>query len=188
MRKSVFTTADVDNINELCQIDPESQSGQKKIALLDSYTIVLPIEIQNIDSYLAPSDDRCFPGSTFVPRALVKDEASLKHAFGLINKETLATGEMYSLAGFNASQIKRETVRPRAEIGICPIFVDKVQSPCMLKHAMIYDGIGFLSPDQTPVIRAHQPLYSILKQLQLQFPESELAEDSFFCDDGGTPH
>ena len=35
----------------------------------------------------------------------MKDEASLKHAFGLINKETLAKGEMCSLAEFNASQI-----------------------------------------------------------------------------------
>ena len=90
---------------------------------------------------------------------------------------------MCSLAGFNESQIQRETVGPRAEIGICPIFVDKGQSPSMLKHAMIpaKDGIGFLNPGQTPVIGADQPLYSILKQLQWQFPENELGEDSFLC-------
>ena len=40
----------------------------------------------------------------------MKDEASLKHVFGLINKETLARGEMCSLAGFNVSQIQSETV------------------------------------------------------------------------------
>ena len=115
----------------------------------------------------------------------------MKHAFGLINKETLAKGEMFSLAGFNASQIQRETVRPRAEIGKCPIFVNKAQSPSMMKHAMILakDGIAFLNPGQTPVIGADQPLYSILKQLQWQFPEGELGEDSFFVMmGGGGPH
>ena len=48
----------------------------------------------------------------------MKDEASLKHAFGLINKVTLAKGEMCSLAGFNVSHINV------TEIGICPILVD----------------------------------------------------------------
>ena len=38
-----------------------------------------------------------------------------------------------------------------------------------------------LNPGQTPVIGADQPLYSILKQLQWQFPENELGEDSFLC-------
>ena len=144
MRKSVFTTADVDNINEmvrstlgqndlngtftshltadneglrreLCKIDPESQSDREKIALPDSYTIVPAIELRNVDIYLAPSDDMCIPESTCVPGALVKDEASLKDTFGLINKETLSKGETCSLVGFNASQIQRETVKPRAE-------------------------------------------------------------------------
>ena len=51
----------------------------------------------------------------------------------------------------------------------------------MMKHAMILDknGISFLNPGQTPVIGADQPLYSILKQLQWQFPESELGENYF---------
>ena len=77
-----------------------------------------PIELRNVDIYLAPSDERCIPESTCVPGALVKDEASLKHAFGLINKHTLAKGEMCSLAGFNVSHINV------TEIGICPILVD----------------------------------------------------------------
>ena len=85
---------------------------------------------------------------------------------------------------FNVKQLNHVLNR------ICPIFVDKAQSPSMMKHAMILakDRITFLNPGQTPVIRADQPLYSILKQLQWQFPESELGEGLSFCDDGGTPH
>ena len=59
-----------------------------------------------------------------------------------------------------------------------------------MKHATILakDGMAILNPGKTLVIGADQPLYSILKQLQWQFSESELGENSFFCDDGGTPH
>ena len=50
----------------------------------------------------------------------------------------------------------------------------------MMKHAMILakDGIAFLNPDQTPVIGADQPLYTILKQLQT-------GRGHIFCADGG---
>ena len=64
-------------------------------------------------------------------------------------------------------------------MGICPILVDKAQSPSMMKHATILakDGMAILNPGKTQVIGADQPLYSILKQLQWQFPKSELGED-----------
>ena len=88
----------------------------------------------------------------------------MKRDIGLINKYTVAKGVMCSLAGFNASLIQRETVRPRAEIEICPIFVNKAQSPSMMQHAMILAkyGITFLNPGQRPLIGADQPLYSML--------------------------
>ena len=87
---------------------------------------------------------------------------------------------MCLLAGFNASLIQRETVIPRAGRGICPTIVNKAQSPSMMKHATILakDGIAFLNPDQTPVIGADQPLYTILKQLQT-------GRGHIFCADGG---
>ena len=106
-RKSVFTTADVDSINEIVrsmfrlydlnctmlsftnhltsdneglkrelkynQLDPESQPEQKKIALPDSNSIALPIELRNVDIYLTQSNERCFPESTYVTDALVTD-------------------------------------------------------------------------------------------------------------------
>ena len=49
------------------------------------------------------------------------------------------------------------------------------------------NGIAFLNSDQTPyqLCRSTTLRQLLLKQLQGQFPESELGEDSF-CDDVGT--
>ena len=220
MRRFVFTTADVDNINEivrstlgqsdldgtmisftnhltpdneglkreLCQVHCDTDTDRKNISLPDSYTIVPPIELTNSDIYLTPSDNPYMPGTTHIPGAITKTEAWLKHASTLVNREEdLTKGDMCSFSGFNASLIPPESMRPRAEIGICPLFLEKAQSPSMMKHAMIIakDGIAFLNPGQTPVLGADQPLYSILKQLQWQFPDSGLGEDSFFVMMGG---
>lgn len=61
-----------------------------------------------------------------------------------------------------------ESVKPRAEIGVLPLFPDKAATPAMMKHAMelTKKGTEFLNPGQTGVLGADQPLYAILKQLQ----------------------
>ena len=47
---------------------------------------------------------------------------------------------MCSLAGLNAILIQHETVLPYVEIEICPIFVDKAQSPSMMKQEACHDS------------------------------------------------
>ena len=57
-------------------------------------------------------------------------------------------------AGFNANLLNEDTIKPKAVIGVLPLFPDKAASVPMVKHAM---NIGkrvteFLNPGQTPVI------------------------------------
>lgn len=71
-----------------------------------------------------------------------------------------------------------ESVKPKAVIGVLPLFPDKASSPSMMKHAMnlAVQDTQFFNPGQTPVLGGDQPLYAIAKQLQWSFPET-LGED-----------
>ena len=71
-----------------------------------------------------------------------------------------------------------DSVKPRAEIGVFPLFPEKAASPSMMKHAMelTMKGTSFLNPGQTAVLGADQPLYAIAKQLQWRYPNL-LGED-----------
>ena len=61
-----------------------------------------------------------------------------------------------------------DTVKPKAVVGVLPLFPDKAATPCMMKHAMqlAMQGTEFLHPGQTAVFGADQPLYALAKQLQ----------------------
>ena len=67
--------------------------------------------------------------------------------------------------------ITKEKMRPRAEIEIFPLFVERLSSPCMVKHSMevVKVAIEFLNSGQTPVIDMEQPLHSLAKEIQWQY-------------------
>ena len=39
-------------------------------------------------------------------------------------------------AGYNASRMSDETIKPKALIGVLPLFPDKAATPAMMKHEM----------------------------------------------------
>ena len=66
-----------------------------------------------------------------------------------------------------------------------PLWRDQAHSVATIKHAMakIRDTVAFLNPGQTPVIAADQPLYALAKQIQWKWPE--YGEDKFMIMFGG---
>ena len=66
-----------------------------------------------------------------------------------------------------------------------PLWRDQAHSVATIKHAMakIRDTVAFLNPGQTPVIAADQPLYALAKQIQWKWPE--YGEDKFVIMFGG---
>ncbi len=83
-------------------------------------------------------------------------------------------------SGYHSKLHDSSSIKPQAEIGILPLFPDKSTDPGIIKHVMLLvkKSISFLNPGQTPVLGADQPLYSIAKQLQWQFPMI-LGEDKY---------
>ena len=56
---------------------------------------------------------------------------------------------------------------------LLPLLRDEAHSIATIKHVLekIKETVQFLNPGQTPVVAADQPLYSLAKQIQWQWPE-----------------
>ena len=159
-------------------LDHNTKSKRK---LPDRYIIVPPVVIKNDDVFVPRSGDgHVRPTNNLVHSAKVKDEAWVSHVAEVMQKGELMKGDVITWAGFNSQIRSDESIKPKAEIGILPLFPDKVASPSMMKHTMevVKESTEFINAGQTPVLGADQPLYAICIQLQWQFPES-LGEDKF---------
>ncbi len=68
---------------------------------------------------------------------------------------------------------------------LMPLIRDQAHSVATIKHCMqtIRDTVAFLNPGQIPVIAADQPLFSLAKQIQWQWPEYR--EDKYVVMFGG---
>ncbi len=83
------------------------------------------------------------------------------------------TGQ-YSWAAYNAScQVIEKLHRPDVSI-LLPMFRDPAHSPAMICNAMtiISSTTQRINPGQIPVVALHQPLYSLAKQIQWNWPSS----------------
>ena len=69
---------------------------------------------------------------------------------------------------------------------LLPLVNESINSPAMVSHCMrvIRKLIQHLNPTQIPVITDDQPVYSLMKELQWQFP-NEFGEEHFFVGLGG---
>ena len=69
---------------------------------------------------------------------------------------------------------------------LLPLFSEEAKSVAMLRHSMnvIKKLIDFLNPGQIPVITVDQPLYSVVKQIQWNWPDT-YGGDQFVIIPGG---
>ena len=159
------------------QIDLTGSSTPK---LLDSYAVVHPVQLEECTTLFAPlSGNRPVqPLHDLVHSAKVTDESWLKYVSSLLQQGDSLENGVITWAGYNSRLMGVESVKPRAEICMLPLFPDKAATPAMMKHAieLARKRTESLNPGQTAVLGADQTLYAIAKQLQWQFPET-LGED-----------
>jgi len=98
----------------------------------------------------------------------------MAHVARVLQQDTLADGEVITWSGYNSHLVSDDSMRPKAVIGVLPLFPDNAATPSMMKHSMylaVQDN-EFLNPGQSPVLGADQPLFAIAKQLQWAFPDT----------------
>jgi len=89
----------------------------------------------------------------------------MAHISTVLQQDTLAGNEVITWSGYNFRLMTDESVKPKAVIGVFPLFPNKAATPSMIKHAMqltVHDT-EILNPGQSPVLGADQPLYAIAK-------------------------
>ena len=118
----------------------------------------------------------------------VDEEAWLAHVCSISRKDKVEDKWQLeevpvTFAGFFSKSQERDDVKPRAVIGVFPVFSeDKADTLSMQKHAMLVTkkAIAFVNPGQIPVLEGDCPLYALQKRCQLLFPE-ELGEQQMVC-------
>ena len=214
MKLNVFTTADVDNhdVKKSCNLSRDEFHGtsitmtnhlsqenmgaerphitfdddiniNNHVKLPDHYAVVHPVDLNN-DYVLTPVAE-ARPNQDQVHHAVEKDLSWLKHVSDVVAQDELVNLPV-SWSGYNSHIQDERDIKPRAIIGICPLFPDKAATASMMKHTMeiAMKGIEFINPGQTPVLGADQPLYAIAKQIQWSFPDA-FGEDTFVLMMGG---
>ena len=75
---------------------------------------------------------------------------------------------------------------PSAIIALLPLFLEKADSPAMVKHGLdLVKGItDFLNPGQIPVLACDCPIFILCKKIQWNFPLTH-GEDKFLIMFGG---
>ena len=158
----------------------------------ETAAIKLPPDFENVpyvDEYAGDVSLSAIPNGTARPtlaaniRAGVTDEAWLNHIQKVLHEydgELQDTPVTYS--GFLSHHQHVEDVRPRATIGVFPIFYDKASSMAMQKHAMhvVKKATEFVNPGQVPVIVGDCPLYAQQQKCQWAYQE-EVGESKMVC-------
>ena len=104
----------------------------------------------------------------------VNDEAWLKHVHKvLVEKQGGLQDIPVTYSGFFSHCQGSNNVRPRATVGVFPVFYEKAASMAMQKHAMLMSkkATSFVNPGQIPVIVGDCPLYAIQKKCQWRYPQ-----------------
>ena len=111
------------------------------------------------------------------------EEEWLKHLYKVVvNKKGELQERPVTYSGFFSYNQPAEEVRPRASVGIFPIFYEKASTVGMQKHAMQVSmkASTFVNPGQVPVIVADCPLYALQKKCQWIFAD-EVGESKIVC-------
>jgi len=128
-------------INRPCiTLDPTDASVPQ---LPDTYSVVQPAELPSHDVFVPCTPNHSSrPSHNLVPGAKIKDESWMAHVSTVLQQDTLADNEVITWSGYNSRLMTNESVKPKAVIGVLPLFPNKAATPSMMKHAMqltVYD-------------------------------------------------
>ena len=169
-------------------IDPTDDKTESR--LVEKYAVVPQMEALGKNDVFCPkgiSADVITPNTDRIPGATLRDTVWYEYVSKQLSctKQESSENSLQGLplmwSAYNSALLNNNSIKPTAEISICPLFSEKSSSPSMVKHAMdiTTDTTTFLNPGQTPVLGADQPLYEITKTLQWSHSDTSIAEDKF---------
>ena len=175
-------TQQTENIIDILNSD---EMGQKHVRSLPSsyktldYDVSLPKDERRYVPDLG-TNNHPHPPSCSLERLLKDGYTWLENLKSSLSKQTLERDEWISWAAYFASITEPPTTPPTKSY-MLPLFTESSNNPAMVWHGMkiISQATNYINPGQTPVMEVDQPLFTLAKQLQWNFPQSEIGEDSF---------
>ena len=105
------------------KLDPSDKSTPN---LPDSYMIQPPVELAQSNVFAPRHGENEVRRHHDVQCAKIKDEAWIAHATRVLNQGMLEEGDVITWSGFNSLLASDESVKPPAEIGVYPLFPERL--------------------------------------------------------------
>lgn len=154
-----FPTQETAGISrEVCAYEAYKSSKQKP-SLPESYTNVQVIQV-NESTKVPEVTTTEVKGN--VEHAKKKEQEWITHSLKLLDLDKVEKGQALSWAAYHAS-LQPQVKVPCAITALRPLFLEKADSPAMVKHGMdILKGITeHLNPEQTPVLACDCPIFAV---------------------------
>ena len=139
---------------------PESYTNLTHVTLLKKDVIISPME------YTLTSDGQ------LVKSAIADEKKWQTAAHRLVREEAQSVDDPIGWAAFHAN-----AQQPRdfyvTITSLLPLFPDDSKSVAMIRHSMdvVQRAVHLLNPGQVPVLTLDQPLFTIAKQIQWNWPD-----------------
>ncbi|KAK3736786.1 hypothetical protein QZH41_011732 [Actinostola sp. cb2023] len=181
-------TSDVPGTTQARVAFEEKTTTSKSVAELPKpYTEVIPAVLQNKSPPVPETHDRLDINRIAMVDAFQEEVSWLKNVEkNLINEESLEEGQLVSWAAYHSTTDQQQQSHSPAISALLPLFPDQAKSVAMNRHAMnvIKECVHHLNPGQVPVIAMDQPLYTVAKQIQWNWPD-QYGEQKFVIMFGG---
>ena len=153
---------------DIMVINPHRSSSTRSVVPLPSkHTNVPPAALKSkVFNALSVNGPVALHTLDYVEEAKMDELQWLNEVMAALEKEQLDSTDWVSWSAYHAALQQEE--RLAAISALLPLFTDSAHSVTMIKHSMtlVQAAIQHLNPGQTPVLSAHQPLFTLAKQIQ----------------------
>ena len=141
-------------------------------ALPESYTNLTHVTLLKKDVIISPMECTLTSDGQLVKSAIADEKKWQTAAHRLVREEAQRVDDPIGWAAFHAN-----AQQPRdfdvTITSLLPLFPDDSKSVAMIRHSMdvVQRAVHLLNPGQVPVLTLDQPLFTIAKQIQLNWPD-----------------
>ena len=154
----------------ITQVDGHSKTIK---SLPQSYTNIAPVHSLHKDIVAPDLKLSCMTHLELRDQTLKLQDSWLENVNTAVSDENAEQDGNYSWAAYHAaSQIPSHANHSDVSV-LLPLFQDQAHDPAMICHAMkiVASAVEYANPGQIPVLTLDQPLYSLGKLIQWNWPD-----------------
>ena len=153
-------------------VNLSSKSGKKSVCLPEYYTTIDAVMLSSMEPSIPETANQTSGDGHLLPMAKKQEHEWLNTVTAAIQTNADASQSAVSWSAFHGQRQVIKSIKP-AVCALLPLFRESSNSIAMIKHAMDITkvAVNYINPGQTAVMVADQPLYTLAKIIQWNFPE-----------------